>query len=93
MASGISAIGLGNIRQCVVAADVARRAGRSRVGVCQCEPGGTVIKNTRGPSRDGVARSALRGSGWESRRHVVGNISADRRRALERRRVAAHAIR
>ena len=59
-----------------------------RQGEARC----TVIEFSGSPRRDRVARRTCGGRSWESSRHVIGHISAERRRALPRRLVATHAI-
>ena len=58
----------------------------------QREGRGVVVEHPGSPRGDGMASCALRGRGWETRRDVIRNISADSSSALERRRVAAIAI-
>ncbi len=81
--------------QCVIAVDVARRASRRcrrHVRTDECETGRTVIELSVGPRRDRMARCARSGGRWETRGDVVRNIAPNRRRALPRRLMAAHAI-
>ena len=52
-----------------------------------------MVKHARRPGRNRVAGGAGRSRGRESGRNVVRNVPANRRRALERRRVAPVAVR
>jgi hypothetical protein len=78
-------------RQAVVAADVARSAGRSHVGAGQRPTCGAVIKLAVGPVQSVVAGRAL-GRG-KSRSDVIRHIAAEGWRALPRSDVATVAIR
>jgi hypothetical protein len=72
MASRISAIGRGNARQRIVAANVALRASNyCQMAIGQRETGCTVIEDSRGPSGDRVARSTLRRCNWKPGRNVI----------------------
>ena len=72
---------------------MAQRAGNRGVLPGQRETRGAVVKGSRSPSGDRMARSTLGSRNWESRRHVIRHISADRGGALECSRMASVAIR
>ena len=72
---------------------MAQRAGNRGVLPGQRETRGAVVKGSRSPSGNGMARRALCGGSWEARSHVIRYISTNCGGALERRRVAAVAIR
>jgi hypothetical protein len=88
----VAAIAIRGI-QCVVAVDVAGRARRGQMCTHQREACGAVIERSGSPGGNGMARRALCGGSWEARSHVVGYISTNCGGALERRRVAAVAVR
>ena len=72
---------------------MAESTGHSGVLSRQWETRGAVVKGSRSPSGDRMARSTLGSRNWESRRHVIRHISADRGGALECSRMASVAIR
>jgi hypothetical protein len=88
----VAAIAIRGI-QCVVAVDVAGRARRGQMRTHQREARGAVVKRSSSPRSDRMARRALCGGSWEARAHVIRYISANCGGALERRRVAAVAVR
>ena len=63
------------------------------MAIGQWETSCTVIKDSRGPGGNRVARCTLRRRGWKSGRDVVRYVSAKRLGAQESRLVAAIAIR
>ncbi len=80
----------------VVAVDVAGRArGLGGIGMStsQRKAGSAVIEFSVRPLGDGMAGSALRRGNREASRNVIGNISADGHRAVERGGMAAVTIR
>ena len=91
VASGVSTIGRLD-RQRVVVVEMAGGADDTGVAIGQLEASRTVIENTRSPSSDRVARSALRSRRGESSSDVIGNATANSRSALESSLVAAVAI-
>ena len=77
----------------VVAIDVALRAGRA----CEVEAGkrpagGTMVKFSVGPFRNGMTRRAGRRGGGKTRFDVVRDIASKRRRAVPSRQMTAHAV-
>jgi hypothetical protein len=92
VALGIAAIGRGD-RQRVVIVDVAEGASHVRMPVREQESRCAMVEDACGPRGDRVAGGAGGSRGREPCRHVIGNVPADRRRALKRRRVAAVTIR
>ena len=88
----VSAIGRRN-RKRVVIVDVAQSASDGRVRVRKRESGGAVIKHSGGPGRNRMAGGAGRSRDRKSRRDVIRNVPANRRSALESRRVAAVTVR
>ena len=60
--------------------------------ICQREAGCIVIKNSRGPRRNRMARGTGRSRGRKPCRHVIRNTSANRGSAHEGRLVATIAI-
>ena len=92
VAAGISAIGWGDL-QSIVSADVARRAGHSGVRVGEREASRAVIKHSRSPGGNRVARRAGRSGDREPGRNVVRYVTANGCASCERRLVAAVAVR
>ena len=91
VASGVSAVRWGNLQR-VVAIDMALAALHGGVFVCQREARRAVVELSIRPCRNRVAgRAGSRGAG-KAGRDVVRHISAERRRALPRRLMTAHAI-
>jgi len=88
----VAAIAICRIQR-VVAVDVAGRARRGQMRTHQRETCGAVVERSSGPRCDRMARRALRGGSWETRAHVIWYISTNCGGALERRRVAAVAVR
>lgn len=82
MALRVSTIGRRN-RQRIVVIDVAQIAGNVCVSIRQREARGVVIENSRGPGCNRMARRASGSRRRETRRDVIRNIPANRRRALE----------
>jgi hypothetical protein len=82
VASGISAIGRSDL-QGIVATDVAQGTGHVGVAVGQIETKRAVVKRSSSPSRNGVAGSALRRGGRETRGDVIRHIAANRLGAHE----------
>jgi hypothetical protein len=72
---------------------VAQIAGHVGVPVGQREAGRAVVKNSRSPGSNRVARRAGRSRDREPCRHVIWHVTAKRRGALECRLVAPVTIR
>ena len=92
MAAGISAVCRCD-SQGIVTVQVACSARNRRVSIGQRESGRGVIEDSSGPGSNRMAGRAGRRRSGETGRHMVRNISANRRRALERSRMASVAVR
>ena len=89
----MTAVAIRRERTAIIVVHMASCARGGYVRPGQREGRGVVVEHPGSPRGDGMACCALRGRGWETRCDVIRNISADSSSALERRRVAAIAIR
>jgi len=99
VAPGIAAV-RGRNAKAVIVIDVAGSAGRNfaavrnqRVRVRQRETECVVVEFSVRPFGDGVACGASRRRGWEIGFDVIWDAAAERRRAVPRGEVTAHAVR
>ena len=91
--SDVTAVAIRRERTAIIVVHMASCARGGYVRPGQREGRGVVVEHPGSPRGDGMACCALRGRGWKTRCDVIRNISADSSSALERRRVAAIAIR
>jgi len=99
VASGVPAVCRRNV-EAIVAVDMAGSAtrhlasiGYQRVRIRQRKTEGVVVKLAVGPLGDRMARRASGCRRGETGRDVIWHASAEGRRAVPRRQVAAHAVR
>jgi len=72
---------------------MAQVAGHGGVAICERESGCRVVKHTRCPGSDRVARCTLPRRSWKSGGHVIRHVSANCHRACKGRLVATVAVR
>jgi len=92
VAAGVAAVGGRNLER-VVPIDVALRAGHGGVLVSQRKTSSAVVELAVGPSGDGMAGGALRGSIRKTRSDVIGHAATDSGRLVPVRGMTPIAIR